>query len=202
MGNPRVGVLAIQGDVREHITHIQAAGGEGVLVRKLSDLDDIKGLIIPGGESTTMSILAEKNNLFPKLRSLVTEIPMFGTCAGLIMLANKITDGRADQQTIGGLDIVAKRNAFGRQRDSFEMNLDIPVLGELPFKGVFIRAPLVQSVGADVAVLAKIPAETFDDEDERIVAVQQGNLLATSFHPEITSDNRIHEYFLEMVRAV
>lgn len=202
MGNPRVGVLAIQGDVREHITHIQAAGGEGVLVRKLSDLDDIKGLIIPGGESTTMSILAEKNNLFPKLRSLVTEIPMFGTCAGLIMLANKITDGRADQQTIGGLDIVAKRNAFGRQRDSFEMNLDIPVLGELPFKGVFIRAPLVQSVGADVAVLAKIPAGTFDDEDERIVAVQQGNLLATSFHPEITSDNRIHEYFLEMVRAV
>jgi 5'-phosphate synthase pdxT subunit len=199
--NPRIGVLAIQGDVREHITHIEQSGGQGILVRTREQLVELDGLIVPGGESTTMSILAQKNDLFPTLRKLSTEIPMYGSCAGLIMLANVIEDGRSDQQTIGGLDIVAQRNAFGRQVDSFEIDLDIKALGEPAFRAVFIRAPLVKSVGKGVEVIASIPAETFNDAHDRIVAVRQGNLLATSFHPEITPDLRIHEYFLEMVRA-
>ena len=199
--SPRVGVLAIQGDVREHINHLTALGAQGVLVRSLSELDGLQGLIIPGGESTTMSILAKKNNLFDRLRDLAKQIPMYGSCAGLIMLANKILDGRPDQETIGGLDIVAARNAFGRQVDSFEIDLNMPKLGDEPFKGVFIRAPLVVSAGQSVEILAQIPKETFADDQDRIVAVRQGNLIATSFHPEIVPDLRIHQYFLEMVRS-
>ena len=199
--NPRIGVLAIQGDVREHINHLNAIGAQAVQVRSLSDLTDLQGLVIPGGESTTMSILAKKNNLFERLRELSKEIPMYGSCAGLIMLADKILDGREDQETIGGLDIVAARNAFGRQVDSFEIDLAMPDLGDTPFRGIFIRAPLVVSVSESVQILATIPRETFGDEQDRIVAVRQGNLLATSFHPEIVPDLRIHQYFLEMVRA-
>ncbi len=199
--NPRIGVLAIQGDVREHINHLNAIGAQAVQVRSLSDLTDLQGLVIPGGESTTMSILAKKNNLFERLRELSKEIPMYGSCAGLIMLADRILDGREDQETIGGLDIVAARNAFGRQVDSFEIDLAMPDLGDTPFRGIFIRAPLVVSVSESVQILATIPRETFGDEQDRIVAVRQGNLLATSFHPEIVPDLRIHQYFLEMVRA-
>lgn len=199
--NPRVGVLAIQGDVREHINHLTAGGAQAVPVRSLSELEDLQGLVIPGGESTTMSILAKKNNLFDRLRELSKQIPMYGSCAGLIMLANEILDSRADQETIGGLDIVAARNAFGRQVDSFEIDLHMPVLGEPPFRGIFIRAPLVVSISETVEVLAQIPKETFGDDQDRIVAVRQGNLIATSFHPEIVPDLRIHQYFLEMVRT-
>lgn len=199
--NPRIGVLAIQGDVREHIKHLESLGATTSLIRSHDDFAGIDGLVIPGGESTTMSILAKKNDLFPTLRKLAQDIPMYGSCAGLIMLANTIEDGRADQETVGGLNIVAKRNAFGRQVDSFEIDLQIPAIGEVPFPAVFIRAPLVVSVGSDVEVVATIPAQTFNDEADRIVAVRQGNLMATSFHPEITPDLRIHEYFLEMVRA-
>ena len=199
--NPHIGVLAIQGDVREHITHLEMLGATTRSVRSRDDLSHLDGLIIPGGESTTMSILAKKNDLFAPLREAAREIPIYGSCAGLIMLANEIEDGRDDQETIGGLDIVARRNAFGRQVDSFEVDLHIPAIGEPAFRAVFIRAPLVKSVGESVDVLATIPARTFSDNDERIVAVRQGNLLATSFHPEITSDLRIHEYFLEMVRT-
>ena len=199
--NPRVGVLAIQGDVQEHLTSLISLGANAVPVRTRDELFHLDGLVIPGGESTTMSILAKKNDLFPMLRQLATEIPMYGSCAGLIMLADNIQDGRVEQETIGGLDIVARRNAFGRQVDSFEIDLVMPALGEKPFPGVFIRAPLVDSIGPDVEVLAKIPSETFDDASDRIVAVRQGNLMATSFHPEITNDNRIHKYFLEMVSA-
>ncbi|MCX6404752.1 MAG: pyridoxal 5'-phosphate synthase glutaminase subunit PdxT [Actinobacteria bacterium] len=199
--NPRIGVLAIQGDVREHINHLNAIGAQAVQVRSLSDLTDLQGLVIPGGESTTMSILAKKNNLFERLRELSKEIPMYGSCAGLIMLADRILDGREDQETIGGLDIVAARNAFGRQVDSFEIDFAMPDLGDTPFRGIFIRAPLVVSVSESVQILATIPRETFGDEQDRIVAVRQGNLLATSFHPEIVPDLRIHQYFLEMVRA-
>ena len=148
-----------------------------------------------------MSILAKKNNLFDRLRELSTQIPIYGSCAGLIMLANKILDGRPDQETIGGLDIVATRNAFGRQVDSFETFLEIPALGTTPFRGIFIRAPLVVSAGESVEILAQIPKETFGDDQDRIVAVRQGNLLATSFHPEIVADLRIHQYFLEMVKS-
>jgi len=199
--NPRVGVLAIQGDVREHINHLTDVGANAVAVRSLSDLTDLQGLVIPGGESTTMSILAKKNDLFGRLRELSKMIPMYGSCAGLIMLADNILDGREDQETIGGLDIVAARNAFGRQVDSFEIDLSMPDLGKTPFRGVFIRAPLVVSIGESVQVLASIPKSTFADDNDRIVAVRQGNLIATSFHPEIVSDLRIHQYFLEMVRA-
>ena len=199
--NPRVGVLAIQGDVREHIKHLEQSGAQAVAVRSLDELANLKGLVIPGGESTTMSILAKKNNLFDRLRQLAKEIPMYGSCAGLIMLANKILDGRVDQETVGGLDIVAARNAFGRQVDSFEIDLEMPALGQMPFRGIFIRAPLVVSVGETVEILAQIPKSTFGDDQDRIVAVRQGNLLATSFHPEIVPDLRIHQYFLEMVRA-
>ena len=199
--DPRVGVLAIQGDVREHINHLNALGAQGVAVRTLSELTNLQGLIIPGGESTTMSILAKKNNLFGRLRELAHEIPMYGSCAGLIMLADKILDGRADQETVGGLNIVAARNAFGRQVDSFEIDIAMPKLGEQSFRGIFIRAPLVVSVGASVEILAQIPKETFGDDQDRIVAVRQGNLIATSFHPEIVPDLRIHQYFLEMVRS-
>jgi len=199
--NPRVGVLAIQGDVREHINHLTDVGANAVAVRSLSDLTDLQGLVIPGGESTTMSILAKKNDLFGRLRELSKIIPMYGSCAGLIMLADKILDGREDQETIGGLDIVAARNAFGRQVDSFEIDLSMSELGETPFRGVFIRAPLVVSIGESVQILASIPKSTFEDDNDRIVAVRQGNLIATSFHPEIVQDLRIHQYFLEMVRA-
>lgn len=199
--NPRVGVLAIQGDVREHIKHLNSSGANAVAVRSLSELTDLQGLVIPGGESTTMSILAKKNDLFGRLRELANQIPMYGSCAGLIMLANQILDGRGDQETIGGLEIVAARNAFGRQVDSFEIDLQMPTLGVEPFRGIFIRAPLVVSVGESVEILAKIPRATFGDDQDRIVAVRQGNLIATSFHPEIVPDLRIHQYFLEMVRA-
>jgi len=198
---PRVGVLAIQGDVREHINHLTSLGAQAVSVRSLHELSDLQGLVIPGGESTTMSILAKKNNLFDRLRELSAQIPMYGSCAGLIMLANKILDGRPDQESIGGLDVVAARNAFGRQVDSFEIDLDIPALGGKPFRGIFIRAPLVVSVSDSVEILAQIPSETFGDDQDRIVAVRQGNLIATSFHPEIVADLRIHQYFLEMVKS-
>ena len=199
---PVIGVLAIQGDVREHIRSLTTAGAEAVPVKTAQALKDVQGLVIPGGESTTMSILAIRNNLFEPLRAMQKSgIPMYGSCAGLIMLANTVADGRPDQETIGGLDIVAQRNAFGRQVDSFEIDLDIPVLGEPDFHAVFIRAPLVASVGADVEVLATIPAAQTSDNNDRVVAVRQGNVLATSFHPEITDDVRFHKLFIDIVRA-
>lgn len=196
MSTPNIGVLAIQGDVREHANHLAACGANVTLVKTANALDQVDGLVIPGGESTTMSILAVKNNLLEPLRSARSKIPMYGSCAGLIMLADKIADGRSDQQTIGGLNITARRNAFGRQVDSFEIDLKIPVIGEPDFHAVFIRAPLVDSVGDGVDVLAKIERP----EGEQVVAVRQGNLLATSFHPEIVPDLRIHNYFVEMVK--
>ena len=196
MSTPKIGVLAIQGDVREHANHLTACGAEVVLVKTPEAISGIAGLVIPGGESTTMSILATKNNLFEPLRAAAKRIPMYGSCAGLIMLADRISDGRADQETIGGLNITARRNAFGRQVDSFEIDLAIPAIGEPDFHAVFIRAPLVDEVGAGVEVLAQIP----DVSGDRVVAVRQDNLLATSFHPEIVPDLRIHKYFTEMVK--
>lgn len=195
MSTPNVGVLAIQGDVREHANHLLQCGANVTLVKTPEVLATVDALIIPGGESTTMSILAVNNGLIEPLREARKRIPMYGSCAGLIMLADRITDGRADQQTIGGLNITAKRNAFGRQVDSFEIDLEIAAIGEPDFHAVFIRAPLVEEVGHGVEVLAKIPAT------DEVVAVRQGNLLGTSFHPEIVSDFRIHKYFLEMVKS-
>lgn len=200
--SPRIGVLAIQGDVREHANHLTASGAEVVLVKTPEALEQVDGLVIPGGESTTMSILAVKNGLFAPLRALRSQgLPMYGSCAGLIMLADTIAEGRGDQESIGGLDIVARRNAFGRQVDSFEIDLNIPAVGDEPFHAVFIRAPLVESIGPDVEVLSAIPAGSIGNEADRIVAVRQGNLVATSFHPEITPDLRFHQLFVDIVRA-
>lgn len=195
MSTPNIGVLAIQGDMREHENHLVQCGANVTLVKTPEALATVDALVIPGGESTTMSILAVKNGLIEPLRQARKCIPMYGSCAGLIMLADRITDGRSDQQTIGGLNITAKRNAFGRQVDSFEIDLKIPAIGEPDFHAVFIRAPLVEEVGSGVEVLATIPATG------EVVAVRQGNLLGTSFHPEIVPDFRIHKYFLEMVKS-
>lgn len=195
MSTPNIGVLAIQGDVREHANHLVQCGANVTLVKTPEVLATVDALVIPGGESTTMSILAVKNGLIEPLREARKRMPMYGSCAGLIMLADRITDGRSDQQTIGGLNITAKRNAFGRQVDSFEIDLKIPAIGDPEFHAVFIRAPLVEEVGSGVEVLATIPSTG------EVVAVRQGNLLGTSFHPEIVPDFRIHNYFLEMVKS-
>jgi 5'-phosphate synthase pdxT subunit len=199
--SPVIGVLAIQGDVREHAHCLTRLDVEVRLVKTAEQLKGIAGLVIPGGESTTMSILAVKNQLFGPLRELRNQIPMYGSCAGLIMLADTITDGRPDQETIGGLQITAKRNAFGRQVDSFEIDLSIPAIGEPDYHAVFIRAPLVEAATSAVEVLATIPAHQSLTGSDQVVAVRQDNLMATSFHPEITSDFRIHKYFVEMVRS-
>lgn len=195
---PRVGVLALQGDVREHVSALDEAGASVVAVRSVEQLSALDGLVIPGGESTTMSKLALRDGFMEPLRDArASGMPMYGSCAGMIMLADRVHDGRPDQETVGGLDIDVRRNAFGRQVDSFEMDLSIPVLGESPFPGVFIRAPWVEAVGPAVTVLGRI------DEGERagtIVAVEHAGLLATSFHPELTGDTRVHAYFVEMVR--
>jgi 5'-phosphate synthase pdxT subunit len=199
--SPVIGVLAVQGDMREHARCLSELDVTVRLVKTVEQLQGLGGLVIPGGESTTMSILAVKNQLIEPLRDLRKKIPMYGSCAGLIMLADTITDGRSDQQTIGGLAISAKRNAFGRQVDSFEIDLDIPAIGEPDFHAIFIRAPLVESASDEVEVLAAIPAAKSLTGSDQIVAVRQGNLMATSFHPEITHDLRIHKYFVEMVRS-
>ncbi len=198
-GAPFIGVLALQGDVREHVGALTRLGVDSAPVRSLEQLDGCDGLVIPGGESTTMSRLARIDGWFEPLRSLRTAgVPMFGSCAGMIMLADQVLDARPDQETVGGLDVVVRRNAFGRQVDSFEMDVDIPVLGDDPFHAVFIRAPWVESVGQDVKVLAEISA---GERAGTIVAVRQGPVLATSFHPELTPDDRVHRYFVDMVEG-
>lgn len=197
---PNIGVLAIQGDVQEHARHLERSGAKVTLVKGAAELKTVEGLIIPGGESTTMSILAVRNHLLEPLREFSKIHPVYGSCAGLIMLADQVEDGRPDQQTLGGLHITAKRNAFGRQVDSFEIDLAVPALGPAPFHAVFIRAPLVTHAKDDVEVLSVIPARHSLTGQDQIVAVRQGNLLATSFHPEITSDLRFHQYFVEMVK--
>jgi pyridoxal 5'-phosphate synthase pdxT subunit len=195
---PLVGVLALQGDVREHERALQASGAATRRVRSVDDLDGIDGLVVPGGESTTMSKLALRWGLMEPLRARVAAgLPAYGSCAGMIMLADRIEGGRDDQETIGGLDVTVRRNAFGRQVDSFEADLDMPALGGSALHAVFIRAPWVEAVGASVDVLGTVAA---GPHAGRIVAVRERHLLATSFHPELTGDVRVHEYFVEMVR--
>ena len=195
---PRIGVLALQGDIREHEHALAKARAEPVRVRRPEHLSQIDGLVVPGGESTTMSKLAVADGFFEPLRDARSAgMPMYGSCAGMIMLADDVLDAREDQQTIGGLRMRVRRNAFGRQVDSFEADLPMPVLGDEPFRAVFIRAPWVESVGEGVEVLASIERS---EGRSTIVAVRQGSLLATSFHPELTSDARIHEYFVRIVR--
>ncbi len=191
---PHVGVLALQGDFREHIAVLRGLGAEAVPVRRASELAGIDGLVIPGGESSVMDKLARTFGLAEPLKAAIADgLPVYGTCAGLIMLADVIRDAIAGQESLGGLDVVVQRNAFGSQLDSFETDLDIPAVGEQPMHAVFIRAPIVESVGPKATTLAAL-------EDGRVVAVEQGNLIGTSFHPEMTGDTRFHEYFLRKVR--
>jgi 5'-phosphate synthase pdxT subunit len=190
---PIVGVLALQGDVREHVRSLTEAGAEARAVRRPSELAAVQALVIPGGESTTMWKLAETFEILDPLKARIKEgMPAYGSCAGMIMLADRIEGGIAGQQTIGGIDMVVRRNAFGRQVDSFESDIDFAGRGTL--RAVFIRAPWVDSLGAGVEVLGRTRP------GDRIVAVRQGPLLATSFHPELTGDGRVHAYFVEMVR--
>lgn len=190
----RVGVLALQGDFREHIAVLRGLDADAVPVRRPEELAAVDGLVIPGGESSVMDKLSRAFGLAEPLKAAIAEgLPVYGTCAGLIMLADAIVDGIAGQQSLGGLDVAVRRNAFGSQVDSFETDLDIPALGGEPMHAVFIRAPIVESVGPAATALAHVP-------DGRVVAVEQGNLLGTSFHPEITGDTRFHAYFLAKVR--
>lgn len=194
----RIGVLSLQGDVREHLRALTDAGAQAEPVGSVSALMSVDALVIPGGESTTMSKLAVIDGLMEPLRDARRAgMPMYGSCAGMIMLADRVQDARADQETIGGIDMTVRRNAFGSQVDSFEADLPIPVLGPEPLRAVFIRAPWVESVGAEVEVLATVRR---GDDDGTIVAVRQGSLMATAFHPELTGDARVHELFVEMVR--
>ncbi len=196
MASPTIGVFALQGDVREHLHALDDLGVETLGVRRPDELDRCDGLIIPGGESTTMFKLARTFELFEPLQKRIAGgMPVFGTCAGMIMLADRITDGTADQETLGGLDITVRRNAFGRQVDSFEGDLTFAGLDD-PVHAVFIRAPWVEQVGPDVEVLARVDA---GEAVGRIVAVRQGPLMATSFHPEVGSDGRIHRLFVDLV---
>jgi len=195
---PVIGVLALQGDVREHLATLARCGAEGRPVRRPAELDGLDGLILPGGESTTIDKLARIFELHqPIATALRAGLPAYGSCAGMILLAERVLDGRPDQQTFGGLDITVRRNAFGRQVDSFEADLDFAALPGDTVSAVFIRAPWVERAGESVEVLATVRG---GPADGRIVAVRQGNLLATSFHPELTGDTRVHALFVDMVR--
>jgi pyridoxal 5'-phosphate synthase pdxT subunit len=195
---PTIGVLALQGDVREHLRMLTGAGATAVPVRRRDELATVDGLVLPGGESTTMHKLAVAFDLFEPLRDRIRQgMPAFGTCAGMILLADRIEGGIEGQETLGGLDITVRRNAFGRQVDSFEADLDFAAF-EAPFHAVLIRAPWVEKVGDGVEILARIGS---GEAAGRIVAVRQGPVLATSFHPEISGDDRLHRYFVSLVRA-
>ncbi|MGH3485503.1 MAG: pyridoxal 5'-phosphate synthase glutaminase subunit PdxT [Nocardioidaceae bacterium] len=198
MTAPTIGVLALQGDVREHLRMLSGAGVTALPVRRREELDRVDGLVLPGGESTTVHKLAVAFELFEPLRERIRQgMPAFGTCAGMILLADRIERGIAGQETLGGLDITVRRNAFGRQVDSFEADLEFEAF-DAPFHAVLIRAPWVEKIGNGVEVLARIGA---GDDAGRIVAVRQGPVLATSFHPEISGDDRLHRYFVSLVRA-
>ena len=190
-------MLALQGDVREHERALLDCGARTRQVRRTADLDGLEGLVLPGGESTTMSRLLEVFELLGPLRAAVAAgLPTYGSCAGMILLAREVLDGRPDQQGVGGLDVVVRRNAFGRQVDSFETDLSLAGVGQV--HAVFIRAPWVEATGAGVEVLATVPGD--GPAAGRVVAVRQGPVLATSFHPELTGDHRVHGLFVDMVK--
>ncbi len=194
-GSPTVGVLALQGDGREHTAVLTGLGAEVVPVRPPAELDAVSGLVIPGGESSVMDKLARTFGLFEPLRARIAAgMPVYGTCAGLIMLADTVLDAIDGQRSLGGFDLDVRRNAFGGQMESFETDLDVQELGAPPVHAVFIRAPVVERVGDRASVLASLP-------DGRVVAVEQGPLLGTAFHPEMNGETRFHERFLDRVRA-
>jgi 5'-phosphate synthase pdxT subunit len=223
VGDPLVGVLALQGDVREHLAALRACGAAACGVRRPSELDDVDALVIPGGESTTMSKLAIEFGLLDPIRKRIAGgMPAYGSCAGMIMLATDLLDGRPDQRGFDGIEMTVRRNAFGRQVDSFEEPVEIDGIEGGPFHAVFIRAPVVERVGDGVEVLGRVvsggasgvdrgghassrgrdaSSEPAYSSDGRIVAVRQQQLLATAFHPELTGDLRVHRYFVDMVRA-
>lgn len=195
---PLIGVLAVQGDVREHRSALESVGAATVPVRRLEDLDAVDGLVLPGGESTTIDKLTRAFGLRDPLRSRIAAgMPVYGSCAGMILLAERILDGHPDQRTLGGLDITVRRNAFGRQVDSCETDLDVRGVTGGPVRAVFIRAPWVEEWGPGVQVLASVEAKGAS----RPVVVRQGDLLATSFHPEVTGDHRVHALFARMVAS-
>lgn len=214
---PQIGVLALQGDVREHLAALAGAGADARPVRRPAELDAVDGLVVPGGESTTMSKLVDIFELREPIdKRIAGGMPVYGSCAGMIMLATEVLDGRADQRGFAGIEMTVRRNAFGRQVDSFEAPVRLAGVAGGPFHAVFIRAPWVERVGDGVEVLGRV---TDDDSRlprgvrraelesssgpaaDRIVAVRQGHLLATSFHPELTGDLRLHRYFVDLVRA-
>ncbi|NYH46265.1 5'-phosphate synthase pdxT subunit [Micromonospora jinlongensis] len=199
MTAPVIGVLALQGDVREHVAALAAAGADARPVRRPTELDAVDGLVIPGGESTTISKLTDIFEMREPIDKRIADgMPVYGSCAGMIMLARVVLDGRPDQRGFAGIDMTVRRNAFGRQVDSFEAPVEITGVPGEPFHAVFIRAPWVERVGAGVQVIGTV---TDGPAADRIVAVRQGNLLATSFHPELTGDLRVHAYFVDLVRA-
>ncbi|WP_229741665.1 pyridoxal 5'-phosphate synthase glutaminase subunit PdxT [Pseudoclavibacter endophyticus] len=188
-------MLALQGDVREHVAALRSLGAEVVLVRTPHDLGTVDGLVLPGGESTTIDKLSRIFGLREPIRDRVADgMPVLGTCAGLILLADRIVDGLPDQQTFGGLDVTVQRNAFGSQRDSFEIDLDMPLVCDDPVHAVFIRGPLVTEVGPSATVLGALP-------DGRVVAIEQDNLIGIAFHPEVAGETRLHRHFLARVAA-
>ncbi len=192
----KIGVLALQGDFREHIQAVKMAGHAGLTVRRPEELAEIDALIIPGGESTTIALLAESFGLIEPIRERITTgMPVYGSCAGMILLADRILDGTQGQATLGGINMTVRRNAFGRQVDSFESDL---TFNNSPLRAVFIRAPWVEQSGKEVEVLAEIQGS---DGALHPVAVRQGSLFATSFHPELTGDLRVHRYFFDQVCA-
>ncbi|WP_396345470.1 pyridoxal 5'-phosphate synthase glutaminase subunit PdxT [Haloechinothrix sp. LS1_15] len=199
---PHVGVLALQGDVREHLRALESCGARVSAVRRAAELAEVDGLVLPGGESTTMSRLLEVFDLLEPLRErLAGGMPAYGSCAGMILLASKVLDGRPDQHQLGGLDVIVRRNAFGRQVDSFEADLDIAGIDGGPVHAVFIRAPWVESAEPTVEVLGTVPdSPAAGPAAGRIVAARQGSVLATAFHPELTGDRRLHQLFMEIVR--
>ncbi|KIC57319.1 pyridoxal 5'-phosphate synthase glutaminase subunit PdxT [Microbacterium hominis] len=193
-GMPRVGVLALQGDVREHVRSLEALGAEAVAVRRPAELATVSGLVIPGGESSVIDKLARTFGLQQPIRAAIADgMPVYGTCAGLILLADRIADGIRGQESVGGLDITVQRNAFGSQIDSFETQLEVAGF-DTPVSATFIRAPRVVQTGPEVDVLASLP-------DGAIVAVRQGALLGTAFHPEMSGETRFHELLLDLIAA-
>jgi 5'-phosphate synthase pdxT subunit len=200
-----IGVLALQGDVREHEAALSALGAPTRLVRTPADVEGLDGLIIPGGESTTLSMLLDSSGLRSRLEeAFATGLPVFGTCAGMILLATSVLDGRPDQRGFALIDLTIRRNGFGRQIASFECDLDVPVLGADPVHAVFIRAPVVEAAGPSVEVLATLPmaGSEIGGEDGALqpVVCRQGRVLTASFHPELTDDRRLHQLFLEMTK--
>lgn len=194
--SPRIGVLALQGDVREHVAILRELGVSLVEVRTPEHFAQVDALVIPGGESTVIDKLTRLFDLAQPIRDAITEgMPVLGTCAGLIMLATDLADGTADQQTFGGLDVTVRRNAFGAQVDSFDTTITMSAVSDEPIAATFIRAPVIERVGSGVEVLATLP-------DGRVVAAQQGNVIGISFHPEVAGEKRVHEYFLNRVNAL